>query len=235
MDIELYNGDAKAIVSTRGGYITNLANDDGDILFPKRTLRAPDGSEKVRGGCHVCLPNFGPGGESGLAQHGFGRTSEWVVADRSETRVELALAGKGDYMGMDSSLAYTLQQHSLEMRLTLKNRGTSPVKVSPGFHPYFFRGGQAVQLDGVTYVDTAEFAGTQFVNGHERNLQLAGRTLRLHSENLPRWALWTDDLADYFCVEPTQGGNAFAENIAVADTLAPGDERAYILSIRWVK
>ncbi len=232
MDIELYNGDAKAIVSTRGGYITNLANDDGDILFPKRTLRAPDGSEKVRGGCHVCLPNFGPGGESGLAQHGFGRTSEWAVADRSETRVELALAGEGDYMGM-ASLAYTLQQNSLEMRLTLKNKGVSPIKVSPAFHPYFFRGGQAVQLDGVAYVDTAEFAGTQFVDGHERTLQLAGRTLELLSENLPRWALWTDDLADYFCTEPTQGGNAFADNIVAADTLAPGDERIYAFTLNW--
>ena len=100
MDIELYNGDAKAIISTHGGYVTNLANDDGDILFPKRTLKAPDGSEKVRGGCHVCLPNFGPGGDTGLAQHGFGRTSEWVVASKSEAAVELTLKGEGEYTVM---------------------------------------------------------------------------------------------------------------------------------------
>lgn len=233
MDIELYNGDAKAIISTHGGYITNLANDDGDILFPKRTLQGSDGSEKVRGGCHVCLPNFGPGGASGQAQHGFGRTSKWLVAGRSATHTELTLAGEKEYVGMASSLGYTLQQSSLEMSLTLKNTGESPLKVSPGFHPYFFKGGQVVQLDGVTYMDTTEFAGTEYADGTTRELAVAGRVLTLRSENLPRWALWTDDLADYFCVEPTQGGYAFADDIMRADTLQPGAERRYTLTIQW--
>ncbi len=233
MDIELYSGDAQAIISTHGGYVTNLANDDGDILFPKRTLKAPDGSEKVRGGCHVCLPNFGPATAPGLAQHGFGRMNEWTVADRSETALELTLAGEGTYVSMESSLRYELQQSSLEMVLTLKNTGESPIKVSPGFHPYFFRGGQPLRLDGATYVDYAEFAGTKFTDGPVRELSLAGRTLTLQSEGLPRWALWTDDLADYFCVEPTQSGNVFAEDMARADTLLPSTECRYKLMITW--
>ena len=233
MEIELYNGDAKAIVSPRGGYITNLANDDGDILFPKRTLRAPDGSEKVRGGCHVCLPNFGPGGESGLAQHGFGRTGEWAIAGRSETFVELTLAGEGEYKGVDSLLRYELQLNSLQMVLTLKNKGKSPVKVSPGFHPYFFRGGQAVQLNGIMHKDGAEFNVAKFIEGEMHELSLAGRMLQLHSDNLTQWALWTDELADYFCIEPTRAGNAFAEQMANADTLLPGAAQTYSFTLQW--
>lgn len=233
MDIELYNGDAKAIISTHGGYVTNLANDDGDILFPKRTLRGADGSEKVRGGCHVCLPNFGPGGDTGLAQHGFGRTSEWVVASKSEAVVALTLKGEGEYVDMESLLRYELRQDALEMTLTLKNNGESLLKVSPAFHPYFFRGSQVLQLDGETYTNYAEFAGTKFTDGLVHTVNLAGRTLTLQSANLPHWALWTDDIADYFCVEPTQNGNAFADDMKSADTLTPGQEKSYTLTIRW--
>ena len=100
MDIELYNGATKAIISTKGGYVTNLANDEGDILFPKRTLKDAEGNEKTRGGSHACLPNFGPGGASGLEQHGYGRTSDWRVVERSETRVELLCEGVGEYTSM---------------------------------------------------------------------------------------------------------------------------------------
>lgn len=233
MDIEVYMGSTKAIISTHGGYVTNLSDDRGDILFPKRTLTAPDGSEKVRGGCHVCMPNFGPGGESGLAQHGYGRTSEWVVRSHSETRVELVLAGKGDYIYMESSLTYEIQEGAFQMALTLKNTGSSPLNVSPGFHPYFFTGGKPVSIDSEQFVDLAEFAGTKFVEGTSHELVMNYRHLTLASDTLATWAEWTDGLGDYFCVEPTQNGNAFAEDMIGTDTLTPGEVRSYRCSIVW--
>ena len=233
MDIELYSGSAKAIISTHGGYVTNLADESGDILFPKCTRRASDGSEKVRGGCHVCLPNFGPGGESDLAQHGFGRTSEWQVRNKSETRIELVLAGQGEYMGMESTLTYGLQDRALTMRLTLKNSGTSPLKVSPGFHPYFYTAGKVLTLDGETLADLAEFAGTKFADGSDRQIVIGERQLSLHSDELTTWAEWTDQLGKYFCVEPTQSGNAFLDDMARTDTLAAGETREYLFTIAW--
>lgn len=233
MDIELYDSTTKAIISTKGGYVTNLADDDGDILFPKRILKAPDGSEKTRGGCHVCLPNFGPGGESGLEQHGYGRTSEWTVVERSETRVELSLAGQGEYENMDSFLTYEVQENAFTMQLELKNKGKSSLKVAPAFHPYFFCAGSSPVIDGEHYSDLAEFIGTRFIEGTEVSLKLASRTLTLNSRELMHWAEWTDQLGDYFCVEPTRSGNAFLDDISRADELTAECARVYNFEISW--
>ncbi len=233
MDIELYCGATKAIISTKGGYMTNLANDDGDILYPKRTLMAADGSEKTRGGSHVCLPNFGPGGASGLDQHGYGRTSEWQVKDRSETAVELVLGGQGEYMSMESCLRYEVHHTAVTMALTLKNTGSSPLKVSPAFHPYWFRGGEMPKVNDTRYEDLAEFAEAKLISGHTQYLHLAGRHLLMQSDTLTRWVQWTDQLGDYFCLEPSQSGFAFAEDIARADTLEPGAEKTYECTVAW--
>ena len=233
MDIELYSGATKAIISTKGGYVTNLADDRGDVLFPKRVLTTADGAEKTRGGCHVCLPNFGPGGEFGLEQHGFGRTSEWRVVTQSQTSIELILAGEGDYADMDSFLRYEVAEGAFTLQLTLKNNGLSPLPVSPGFHPYFYRGGQAPTLAGVTYKDLTEFAEVKFIDGDNQHLAVAGRQLTLQSNGLSRYAVWTDQLGDYLCVEPTQSGNAFLEDITRTDTLQPGGQQVYRFTIAW--
>ncbi len=233
MDIELYSGATKAIISTKGGYVTNLADDRGDVLFPKRVLTTADGAEKTRGGCHVCLPNFGPGGEFGLEQHGFGRTSEWRVVTQSQTSIELILAGEGDYADMDSFLRYEVAEGAFTLQLTLKNNGLSPLPVSPGFHPYFYRGGRAPTLAGVTYKDLTEFAEVKFIDGDNQHLAVAGRQLTLQSNGLSRYAVWTDQLGDYLCVEPTQSGNAFLEDITRTDTLQPGGQQVYRFTIAW--
>ena len=233
MDIELYAGDAKAIVSTHGGYVTNLANDDGDILFPKRTLRGLDGNEKVRGGCHVCLPNFGPGGDSGLAQHGFGRTGEWTVASKSETAVGLTLRGEGEYADMESLLGYELRQNGLEMALTLKNNGESPLKVAPGFHPYFVYTHALPIVNSMPRTTLDEYAITTFTEGNVHYLTAAGRNLTLRSEQLACWALWTDRLGDYICVEPTFRGDAFAGSVAQPQTLEANQAQSYRFTIDW--
>ena len=233
MDIELYNGATKAIISTKGGYVTNLSDDKGDVLFPKRVLTAADGSEKTRGGCHVCLPNFGPGGESGLEQHGFGRTNEWRIVSQSSSAVELVLAGEGAYADMESFLRYEVAEGRFTLQLTLKNKGTVPLIVSPGFHPYFYRGKQAPTIDGTVHEDLSMFAEVRFIDGISQHIVTAGRHVQLESQGLPRYALWTDQLGDYVCIEPTQSGNAFLEDVSRADTLSSGGKRAYRFTIDW--
>src|SRR5688572_18264108 len=116
MEIELWNGSAKAIIDPRGAWLTNLSDDHGDVLFPKRRLKAPDGTIKDRGGCHVCLPNFGPGGSSGLPQHGFGREMVWTTSEQFDNSVVFSLSsGRDGYENLSSVLRYRLDEGSLSI------------------------------------------------------------------------------------------------------------------------
>lgn len=47
MIIELRSGDKKAIVDTKGGYLTNYSDERGDILYPKRSIAAANGEQKL--------------------------------------------------------------------------------------------------------------------------------------------------------------------------------------------
>ena len=90
-----------------------------------------------------------------------------------------------------------------------------------------------MQLNGIMHKEGAEFNVAKFIEGEMHELSLAGRMLQLHSDNLTQWALWTDELADYFCIEPTRAGNAFAEQMANADTLLPGAAQTYSFTLQW--
>ena len=232
MNITLHTGTTTATITTSGAYITSLADEHGDVFYPLQQLTAPDGERKTRGGCHVCLPNFGPGGASGLAQHGFGRTSQWQVVEHTSDRVELILKGSDAYAGLESRLVYTVAEHQLAMQLTLVNVGEEELLVAPAFHPYFAYDGVPV-LDGQPLADLTPLAETIFVNGSTRQLVTGLRTITLQSEGLPRWAIWTDELGPYLCVEPTHSGNSFADSPAHAEALVPGQTVRYGVRVGW--
>ncbi len=233
MDIELCSGSTMLKISTNGGYVTGLSDEFGDILFPKQTLMTTDGAEKTRGGLHVCLPNFGPGGASGLGQHGYGRTNEWVIRNQSEASVEIVLAGVGKYMGMESCLTYKVLERGFAAQLRLKNGGDLPLKVAPAFHPYWCLDGKAPEVNGVYYDDLAKFSEAQFISGDTVRLKLASRDLVLKSDELNQWAQWTDQLGDYLCIEPSQSGFSFDEDISRADILGAGEELKYSFTVTW--
>lgn len=232
MNITLHTGTTTATITTDGAYITSLADEHGDVFYPLQQLTTSDGERKTRGGCHVCLPNFGPGGASGLAQHGFGRTSQWQVVEQASDRVELVLQGNSAYAGLESRLVYTVAEHQLAMQLTLVNVGEDELLVAPAFHPYFAYDGVPV-LDGQPLPDLAPLAETIFVDGPTRQLATGRRTITLQSEGLPRWAIWTDELGPYLCVEPTHSGNSFADNPAHAAALVPGRTARYGVWVGW--
>ena len=232
MDIELYKGDTKAIISPLGGYVTNLSDFGGDVLYPKRILNAQDGSEKLRGGSHVCLPNFGPGGNSGQEQHGYGRTSQWTVESSGTDNVVLTLAGSGAYEGLQARLEYAIADQELTSALTLTNESSAPLRVAPAFHPYFVHKGE-VAVDGAQKALLDDFKEAVFIDGAKHIVRTEGRLITLMSGNLPRWAQWTDQLGNYFCVEPTQSGFAFTEDISRAGELAPGETKTYRFVIDW--
>ena len=232
MNITLHTGTTTATITTSGAYITSLADEHGDVFYPLQQLTTSDGERKTRGGCHVCLPNFGPGGASGLAQHGFGRTSQWQVVEHTSDWVELILKGSDAYAGLESRLVYTVAKHQLAMQLTLVNIGEDELLMAPAFHPYFAYDGVPV-LDGQPLADLTPLAETIFVDGVTRQLATGRRTITLQSEGLPRWAVWTDGLGPYLCVEPTHSGNSFADNPAHAAVLTAGQTARYGVRVGW--
>lgn len=234
--IELWSGGTKALVDIEGAWLTNLSDDKGDVLFPKRKLAALDGSKKVRGGSHVCLPNFGPGGLSGQPQHGYGRTSLWTVARQTQAEVTLELPqGSGGYEAMSSTLTYRLEDCSVMMTLKVINNGSERLRVAPGFHPYFRTQDDEgkVIINDQSY-DLQDLAGTEFVTGDSLQVVLERRTVTLMSTELTTWALWTDQLSGYVCCEPTLGGYRFeADEPQDDEWVEPGQTRTYAATIRW--
>ena len=232
MNITLHTCTTTATITTSGAYITSLADEHGDVFYPLQQLTTSDGERKTRGGCHVCLPNFGPGGASGLAQHGFGRTSQWQVVEHTSDRVELMLQGSDAYAGLESRLVYTVAEHQLAMQLRLVNIGEDELLVAPAFHPYFVYDDVPV-LDSQPLADLAPLADTIFVDGPTHQLATGRRTITLQSEGLPRWAVWTDGLGPYLCVEPTHSGNSFADSPSRATVLVPGQTAQYGVRVEW--
>lgn len=236
MEIEIFKGTTKAIVSRDGAWLTNLSDEAGDVLFPKRLLAAADGSQKTRGGCHVCLPNFGPGGDTGLAQHGFGRTLVWDLAEQSENSVSLVLhGGEGVYEKLESQITYTLADTAIILELEVKNLGAEPLHVAPGFHPYFAlqRGETEVRVEDETY-QLSEISGTEYRDGLSKKLVTGARTINLAGQNFSTWAIWTDQLGPYVCVEPTFAGNAFlSEDYAEGEWIEPQASAKYGCTISW--
>lgn len=232
-EITLEIGETTATIDTNGAVVSALESKEGAILFPRASLENAQGDKKQRGGCHVCLPQFGPGGESGLNQHGFGRECEWGVAAQTDTSVELALIPTDEaYRDLAARLNYHLTESSFVMELTLTNTGGTPLAVAPAFHPYFAHTGAAT-LNGEA-LDLAALEGTGFTRGDHQTLEAAGRTLTLTSENLPIWAVWTDQLGSYVCVEPSHSGNSFIEAThGTPQQLSLGETAHYSCAIDW--
>ena len=233
MELELRSGPLKAIIDPQGAWVTNVSDEKGDVLFPRRKLKAADGTEKVRGGCHVCLPNFGPGGASGQPQHGFGRQQLWEVIDRTDSSALLELNDNDGYAGLYAVLAYQLGENKMVMTLELTNNSNRELRVAPAFHPYFALTEGEVKIDSETQ-ELDELQDTKFIEGDHRELELPNRRISLSSSELPVWALWTDRLGNYVCVEPTRAGYSFLnETPDQRELLGAGETKTYVLTIAW--
>jgi len=234
--IKLQKSDNKAIIDVHGAWLTNLSDASGDIVFPKRTFELGSDSVKVRGGCHVCLPNFGPGGESGQVQHGFGREVVWTAENVGENYALLTLnEGPGEYKELSSTLSYILEDSHLEMILELVNNGPNTLRMAPGFHPYFsLRANETdVKIDD-KLISLETMSEVDFIKAEAQTLHTAQRRLILTSDNLPVWGRWTDELGPYVCVEPNLDGFAFLKATPRRDELlAPGAGKKYSFVIAW--
>lgn len=229
--IELKYDAQLVTVDTEGAWIMSYSNAEVPILYPKGEVIGADGTAKTRGGCHVCLPNFGPGGSSSQPQHGYGRLVTWSVASQSQTEVILSLEPSAETEQCAVRLRYSLDDTGLAMELSVTNAGRETVRLAPGFHPYF-----AIDANQVAYLNQApirlpEYTDAQFVEASHMELKNGDKHLRLAATGMTSWALWTDQLAAYFCIEPTVAGFAFESDATPGQLLEPGGAQVFQLAI----
>ena len=134
-----------------------------------------------------------------------------------------------------SQLTYHLIGTSIEITLEVANNGSTPLRIGPGFHPYFAldRGENQVLLNAHTY-DTQDLSGTEFFE-EQANMILHAhrRTITIRSTALSTWALWTDQLGEYVCVEPTFGGYTFLQEPTPEELLEPSETMSYHMTVSW--
>lgn len=234
MNIRISKGNSVASINPHGAYLYEVSESGKSILFPYALIPDQSGSMKKRGGSHVCLPNFGaPGQSSELAQHGYGRVLDWTITELNSEHVRLELSGEGQYKNLKSSLSYAIADKSISVTLDLLNQGTEPLAVAPGFHPYFptQAGEKGFKVNG-EYLRLDELAGTYFRDGVSE-VEFAARTLRFSTDNLNRFAIWTDQLGDYVCVEPTYSINSFDKNPSDNLMLGAGETAHFGFTLSW--
>lgn len=216
---------SRLVVDPQGGYIEQWLVDDGTpVLFAGQIAGK-------RRATHVCVPNFGPDGQGYLAQHGFGRTVQWRPVTAKPGAVGLVYRQTtGPYTGLDLRLDYRLVSRGLVLGLTATNRADRPLRLSPGFHPYFVVPStidHSMEVNGQRY-DRRHLEGTVYITGHRVTARLGHRHLTMVGEGFGRYALWCPaNQADRFvCVEPTVAGNSFLTYPGPADEwLGPGRTR----------
>lgn len=219
-------------IDASGAYVRFLNDENGQPIFAPLTRRGPD--QKKRGGCHVCLPYFGADA-GGRPQHGFGRDLEWRIEEREDGSVSAFFdTDVPSWEGFRAQIDYLYSERSFTMRLKAFNGSNEARRVSPGFHPYFALQSNEFVFDGNVF-QANEFGEAEFVEGPAHTLRIDERELTLHSSELQTWALWSDRLGDYFCVEPTFRGPSHEAGTEPLDgeLLAPGEERYYRFTIQW--
>ena len=256
--ITLGNDIIEASVDAQGAYVNSFRFRDGpDLLLPRATYETSAGP-KLRG-THICLPNFGPApDDSGLRQHGFARESLWRAATATNNYVILNLdispegqAGIPEaYAGLQSSLRYDFHCNRpgkawFSVLLALKNSGSAPMHIAPGFHPYFALpdGTESIKVlpeggEGFS-ARLDELAGSRYdmleKTGEQVSVKLGSVAIRIRSSAvMAGLTTWTDAPASYVCVEPTQCNNDFVRPEPSTGTiLVPGNTTYYQSTFTW--
>ncbi|NCU38234.1 hypothetical protein EOL96_04240 [Candidatus Saccharibacteria bacterium] len=223
-------------IEPKGAYVADLRDRRGNPIFLSKQIVIIDGNPKLRGGCHPCWPNFGPGGESGLSQHGVARTSEWKLKAEGDTDV-LTLDGSvaPGYEGVHVDVAYAYDDNSFVSTMATYNDSDHEVRVAPAFHPYFDApAGAEITLDGAP-INLAEYHEARSIEGAEHSLTINGRELKLTSEGCSEWIVWSDESAGFVCVEPTRAGASFARSVnpSAIEVIAPGESQVISYTVTW--
>jgi galactose mutarotase-like enzyme len=267
-------GSLVTLAPARGGMVARFSVGGVPVLYLDESTLA-DPSKSVRGGIPILFPIAGklPGDRYDIAgrpysmkQHGFARNLPWTLLDQGTedgASVTLGLeasdATRAQYP-FDFALRFTyrLRGDVLAIEQTFENRGTTPMPIHPGLHPYFFvsdatKSAVRIDTDATRAFDNRvgrEIPVTQPIElaGREVDLFLLDHRARetvLHRPGLPGvrigfgddqgvLVVWTLPGRDFVCVEPwrTKPG-ALAG--AVAPKIPPGGHGSTTLTLSLVR
>lgn len=213
MKIDIVNQempDMKATINTWGAYVETFSKANNPIFFPK--LLTKIGEElKPRGGMHPCLPNFGKDEIFGLSQHGFGRDVEWDVLYSGIDHIDLKYVGEETYKDVYFYINYRMEESKFITSLKVYNRSDGDVYLAPGFHPYFYCKDLDFDIEDFSY-SKDKLEDTMFLEADRVKFTVNGKTYAISGDNIGVFAIWTDFMGDYICIEPTYKGVAFVED-----------------------
>lgn len=269
------SGSTAEVVPARGGLVSRFTTADGPVLYlDEATLADPD--KNVRGGIPILFPTAGRlagdryvrnGVAYEMKQHGFARNLPWSVAGRNtadaappgSASVTLSLEstpGTRARFPFDFRLDFTfsLAGRTLSVDQSYANRGSEPMPLHAGFHPYFHVPDAAKRQAVVETAATRAFDNVAKAERPLGRLDLTLAEVDLHlvdhgssrcvlrrpgappvvlegSPEMTRWVVWTLAGKDFVCVEPW---TAPADALNTGEGLlwvAPGETRRLQLRI----
>ncbi len=245
------------LAPTRGALVTSYVVDGVPVLFmDEATLHDP--SKSVRGGVPLLFPVAGkPPAGSPMSQHGFARTLPWevrsAVCDDDTARVECTLSSSPETLALwpfpfEARFAVSLFDRRLMLEFAFENRGSEPMPLHFGLHPYFsVIDKQRVKVQGahgraydnaagvereVTSVDFSQgevdLHFTAFTGGATTLERGDGRSVKLSwTEQFGTLVVWTLPGRPFVCVEPWTAPGRAPSRLVVA----PGQTERLAVSV----
>jgi galactose mutarotase-like enzyme len=226
--LTLVHGDvALQIVPARGALLASIVVLGKEVLYlDQATLDDP--SKNVRGGIPVLFPYAGKlvdgrflAAGTTMNQHGFGRNRPWAVQDQDLRSVRMRLVQDAETRAQypyeyEADYCVTALSRGALVRLIVRNTGSRPVPLSPGWHPYF-RCPAALKSHVTGNVDG--FTADKIGNEREFDFGLVppstGQTqfripelgtVRIDfSPTMRHMQFWSQPGKDFVCLEPFYG------------------------------
>ena len=199
-------------IDLKGAWIKRFSKDGKDIFFPYKEMEI-GGVHKLRGGMHVCAPNFGPDEILGeLAQHGYGRDENWDIIEEGEDFISLGLSGQGSYENVDFSLSYRLTENKLVTEFIATNKGEDARPINPAFHPYFYTKDCNIEIEDFN-LNKDKLPDSMTDESQNESIKTSNFDIDIIGEQgVGTYIIWSDFGDDYVCVEPSYNGMSFREN-----------------------
>ncbi|MBI5493804.1 MAG: aldose epimerase [Deltaproteobacteria bacterium] len=228
--LTLEHGNVRAeVVPQRGCLVARLRVDGVEVLYLDRAT-VDDPEQSVRGGIPLLFPFAGrlkddrllDAGTS-LRQHGFARHMAWSLTESRPGQLRFSLADTEQTRAVyphafTADHVLTVLPRGLQMELVVVNRGSAPLPLSPGWHPYF-RCPSAQKprirtdvpgLDPARFLPDAEFDFGVPAPADGRaafDLPGLGRLRLTHSAQMRFLQCWSLPGRDFVCLEPFWGPN----------------------------
>lgn len=199
--------DLMAKIDTKGAFVLNLVYKDIQIFSTKKEITV-NGALKPRGGMHVCWPNFGKSMVYNLHDHGFARENVFEVIDKTDTKIDMKVYGRIDYRNVECRIIYELKENKFITTLYTTNYSQNNKLIAPGFHPYFNTSIDNLEIDNI-HIDDNKLKDTIFFDINDVSFKTKDFSVNLITENMYKYAIWTDKKDEYVCIEPTYRGVMF--------------------------